>query len=741
MKRKLLNSLAVISAASMIFGVFAPAVIADDIESDEDIAIEETEPEDIDIEVEEADDADIDISVEEADSEEVADATTYYIDQAWVDARSGKLFDDDYSDDDYDKSGTYILDDDVSVSAGCVLRQSVNIVLDLDGNTITYSGTESMIKLGYRDSGNTGKTDATAVAFLTINDSAGNGTIKVDAGYVGGGSASYSNASYGGRGGCVLVEQKSTFTLNAGTIDGFKVFGYTDSEGGGVFVNNGGSFYMNGGTIQNCKAPVGGAAAVSGGGNGGRGLIEITGGLITKNTATAMGGGIATNKGDLHLYGGTIYDNTCTEEGYISNAAAHGGGGVAVRNDHSTIRDQEIYLKNDPKVYGNHSSGDSLRADFFIYGNKSATISGTLSEDAEIHFYGRQGDYNSTTFEFFKNPNNYSFSLTSFTYANSDYYAYKSSGNSVMIAAVVAPSVLGYNLVLEGGAIILKGTADLGNFDNSDTSITYSYEYDKNGTVKSVEETVSYADLAAGGYTFLIPVESACMTATITVTISYKKGDTVYEVTDDVTVESYAKYIINDATGAYSSEAKAAAEALLIYGGYAQAKFGINTDNFPDINGIDFENDAADYGLTAEEYLLPNENYSTYYYGSSVSMLSETEINMYFKKSAFESTPTMSVDWNGDMVTDTDITPVSNGNYWVFTLKGPDGNGISALEYDRSYQCYIDWAENENPALTFDYSVEDYLRQVKFKNANQAMVNLAEAYYNFAEAIYTLATA
>lgn len=739
MKRKLLNSLAVISAASMIFGAFAPGVIADDIESDEDIAIEEAEPEDIDIEVEEADDADIDISVEEADSEEVADATTYYIDQAWVDARSGKLFDDDYSDDDYDKSGTYILDEDVSVSAGCVLLKSVNIVLDLNGNTITYSGTESMIKLGNRNSGNTGKTDAAAVAFLTINDSAGNGIITVADGYVGGGSASYSNNTYGGRGGCVLVEQKSTFTLNAGTIDGFKVFGNNDSEGGGVFVNNGGSFYMNGGTIQNCKAPVGGAASVSGGNNGGRGLIEITGGLITKNTATAMGGGISTNKGDLHLYGGTIYDNTCTEEAYITQVASHGGGGVSVRNDYSSIKNQEIYLKNDPKVYGNHSNGDALRADFFIYGNKSAVISGTLSEDAEIHFYGRQGDYNSTTFEFFKNPNNYSFSLTSFTYANSDYYAYKSSSNSIMVAALVAPSILGYNLVLDGGAILLKATVNFGNIDNSDTTITYSYEYDKNGTVKSVEETVPYADLEASGsdYTFLIPVESACMTAPITVTIGYIKNGIASEVTDDVTIESYAKHIIDNSSVPAEVDA---AEAILIYGGYAQAKFGINTDNYPDINGIDFENDAADYGLTAEEYAL-SDHYADFYYGSSVSMLSETEINMYFKKSAFESAPTMSVDWNGDMVTDTDITPVSNGSYWVFTLKGPDGNGISALDYRRSCQCYIDWDENEDTALCYSYSVEDYLRQVKFKNANQAMVNLAEAYYNFAEAVCTLATA
>ena len=689
MKKSLTKAAAMLCATAMILGTFSVSAFADDIENDEEV--EES------VEVSEEVQVDADMS------------TAKTLLQADIDALNGTM---------PVISGEYVLGEDLAVSDTAQIEEDgADITIDLNGYTITYSGSGSMYIVGKVNGWNIVAGNVT----LTFEDNAGGGLVTVASGYTGGGSDDHWISGGTGfnadRGGCVLVQNSSTFILRSGTISGF----HSGDEGGAVHCSNGSFFKMYGGKITNCTSANGGAVSVHASSNGRtktnagityniQGAAWIYGGEISGNTATNLGGGIRVCRADLYLYGGVITGNTVT-----NGTGVNGGGGVQVLKAKKDV--QYLEVQGNVQIVGNHCAAEAKRANLFFNEDTTFDLSGDLASTAKIAF-GEASE--KTTVKFFT-INGYSYSEDNFICDNSGYYPYYNSSNdAIMMKKSDKPEIKGYTLVV-GGEIALNTYIALGSFANSNTTVSYSYSYDKSGTPKTVEGTIAFSELVldsnSGYYKARIPVESACMTSEISVVVNYgTSGEATYQST---TIEEYANQVIN---GQYTAEAKAVAEALLIYGGYAQIKFDINTGDLPTFSGADFTA-TPDYGLVPLNY-TPGPGLTGVFAGATLSMLSQTNINLFFEKSAFTgSAPVMTVTYNGG-ATET-ITAKNSGNYYVYTVKGASGMGISARKYNETFSYEIG-------GLSGQYSILTYLTSAKYNSSDNDMKNLVEAYYNFA---------
>ena len=150
-----------------------------------------------------------------------------------------------------------------------------------------------------------------------------------------------------------INDERSTFTLNSGTISGNTSPG--SSSTGVVFVQNAADFIMNGGTISGNTATqgVGGAVAVYDGGlmAGEGGTIQIyntgftmNGSTITGNSAR-VGGGIYSFSNGSVLNAGTITNNTASDK----------GGGVYSEGNtqgYSTLKMYNAYITDNSATQG-----------------------------------------------------------------------------------------------------------------------------------------------------------------------------------------------------------------------------------------------------------------------------------------------------------------------------------------------------------------------------------------------------
>ena len=708
--KKLTKAIATFCAMAMVVSVFSATVLADDEQNTEEPVAEAVAEEEQEAEPKEEEKPE-----EEEKTEEVKKLQEVSPEElGHTESKSGVI---EISENDAlpVTSGSYKLVADINVTKTFqILENDANITLDLNGHTITYSGSGSMYIVGKVNGWNIEAGNIT----LTIEDNVGGGLITVSDDYVGGGSTDHWISGTVGtndkRGGCVLVQNSSTFILISGTIDGF----HSEDEGGAVHCSNGSFFEMHGGKITNCSSANGGAVSVHTSSHGRTkknnnitytiaSAAWIFGGEISGNTATNLGGGIRVNRADLYLYGGVITGNTVT-----NGTGVNGGGGVQVLKSKYT---QYLEIQGNVQIVGNHCSTEAKRANLFFNQDTTFNLVGTgLAPEARIAF-GEATE--STTTRFFAIEGN-QYSLDNFICDNSGYFAYYNADeDAIMMKTSTAPSILAYRVIV-GGSTLLETKINLGDFDNGNTTITYAYSYTKGTKTTDVEKVFEPSDLTVDGSDRIltIPVESACMTAPITVTINY--GTSGETTGDSVTIEQYAKYIINNST---KQTEKDVAEALLIYGGYAQVQFNINTDMLPSINDIDFVTSTASYGLGKAAYTEITDPDSAYA-GAKLSMLSQTEIKMYFKKSVFENTaPEMTVSYSSDP-----IKATSSGSYYIYVIKGPSGNGFSASLYDQTFTYTVG-------NVSGTYSVETYLHVAKNSSTDQAMINLAEAYYNFAE--------
>ena len=620
-------------------------------------------------------------------------------------------------------AGNYILTEDISVTHGAKIETSdIQVTINLNGHTITYTGTESMYIVGKTrgtdgDSHNSDKTTApidfdntiTGVT-LTIE---GPGTIS-GVGTTGTGSKDFwiNGSGVGtnqGRGGCILVEWNNTCILNGATITDFEAA----DEGGAVCVSNGATFVMNGGEITNCSAGKAGGA-ISGQASGAKegpngenikASVTINGGLISGNEAGHLGGGVRINRCHFYFNSGEITNNNV-----LSTDKTDGGGGLEILTGNNGGHD--VLFQGSPKVYGNKAKGsvNVEKANIFLDGC-TITLGGDLSESAKLGFSSTSTNKN------YFNINGKSYSLNSLVCDKEDFISYV-SGSYVKMKTFTEPKVSGYNIGISG-EILFNVYLNFGQAAQSDVSLSYTYSYQKTGSNKVVvNKDVDSTDFKTNdiGTYFVIPVESACMTAPITITLTYRGKEKVYTTTVEEVAKDSAE---RDST--YTD----VVNALLTYGGYAQVQLKINTGTLPTVSGVDFSS-PFDGGLTGTAY-APATDPNNAYYAGNVSFLSQTEVKMCFKKSALgDGAPSMNVTYASG-ATET-ITASPSGGYYVYTIKGPAGTGFPATQYNVKFDYTIG-----NDTVVGKYSVETYLKAAKASNTtSDAMKNLAGAYNNFA---------
>lgn len=212
----------------------------------------------------------------------------------------------------------------IEFSGGFIISRTVT--LDLNGYTLTSSGTEFDMfsvynngNLTIKDSGTGGKIDGQN---KNCGFDVSGGTLTLDSGSIvnctdadgDGGAVDVSsqgkftmnggairNCKAGDDGGAVDIGNGCTFTMNGGTISDCRA----DDDGGAIFVKQKALFVMNGGTIENCSAGYGGAVNIYKDGS-----FTMTGGTIKDCTVDAGGSGNAVygdkNKAIVAISGGTI---------------------------------------------------------------------------------------------------------------------------------------------------------------------------------------------------------------------------------------------------------------------------------------------------------------------------------------------------------------------------------------------------------------------------------------------------
>ena len=245
-------------------------------------------------------------------------------------------------------SGTYTLSDDITLTgANLTIPADAVVVLDLNGHTLTGTGTGSVIRV---------------VGTLTIQDSRTGG--KITGGNAKKTDASIMNNTYNG--GAIYVDENATLSMTGGTITGNKAF-----NGGGIYMGKAAVVEITGGEISNNKSlrdGGGGGGAIYAYGEGGS--LNIEGCKLKNNTAVYQGGAIFTD--------GPTYVGVGTE---ISGNSASHGGGICANN----------YLKITGGVISNNTATEKTgtTAGKPIYGGGVLVNGATLDLEGGVISYNK----------------------------------------------------------------------------------------------------------------------------------------------------------------------------------------------------------------------------------------------------------------------------------------------------------------------------------------------------------------
>ena len=249
-------------------------------------------------------------------------------------------------------SGYYYLTNNITLTDTWSINSGQNIVLCLNGHSITMNKNTSVITIDYSTftlcdcTANGEITHGTdgGTKFTGSGVCVGSGTFNMYGGKITGNTSTTSSGGgvsvsqggkfsmYGGEisgntssgdGGGVSLASAGSFSMYGGEISG-NTSSSSNEGGGGVHVGAGTSFTMEGGTISGNYATngAGGGVYVETYGSGSTGTFLMKDGTITDNTAT-KGGGVYVYPGSTFtMEGGNITDNTADSR----------GGGVCVDN-------------------------------------------------------------------------------------------------------------------------------------------------------------------------------------------------------------------------------------------------------------------------------------------------------------------------------------------------------------------------------------------------------------------------
>ena len=232
-------------------------------------------------------------------------------------------------------------------------------------------------------------------------------------------------------------------------------------------------------------------------------------------------------------------------------------------------------------------------------------------------------------------------------------------------------------------------------FTVPDTGSTYTLEI-------PVSEVTPNKD---GYYVFACEVAAKEMTSVIKAKLVTSADELQL---DDYTVQDYAKVFI-DNPEKYAKEQKLV-KAMLNYGAYSQVYFNYNTEKPANSILAEADRTLSDVDLSEFAYTLEGEDANVSYYGSALSLESETAIKCYFV-----------IDGDAEAVTATvngkNAELKKNGT--LYELKITD---ISAHQLGNMYEIKVG-------NLTLSYGAFSY--------GNTAMSSTKEALKNTVKAMYT----
>ena len=239
------------------------------------------------------------------------------------------------------------------IDIGSTLTVNRTVTLDLNGNVLKMTGSDSVIKveadgdLTIQDRNTTTQHKFNPHCkyqtwYIDMWELDNGGSEIVSGGVITGGSSDYAHNDGGG----VLVNAGGTLTMTGGSIVGCSAM----SRGGGVYLGKdsdtgkSGTFIMTSGSIIGCAAQLGGGVYVTSGCT----FVMATSSNIHNCIANNDGGGVI-NHGTFQMRGGTI--STCT-------TVAFGGGGVC---NNGTFIMSDGMIKGCTSPDGQYASGGGVR--------------------------------------------------------------------------------------------------------------------------------------------------------------------------------------------------------------------------------------------------------------------------------------------------------------------------------------------------------------------------------------------
>lgn len=322
------------------------------------------------------------------------------------------------------------LKDDVEISSTLTVNRTVT--LDLNGNVLKMTGSDSVIKV--EADGDLTIQDRNTTTQHTFNPHCKyqfwyidmweldkDGSEIVSGGVITGGGGDQNN------GGGVLVAG-GTLTMAGGSI-----VGCSARSRGGVYLaydsatGKSGTFIMTGGSIIGCAAQLGGGVYVApectfamatgsnihncianndGGGVINHGTFQMHGGTISACTTVAFGGGGVCNKGTFIMSDGMIKGCTSPDGQYASGGGVRNsnqftmtGGTIGDpdnQNDASSVyntssQETTLTISNNAKIYTDITNVGILNAD-------GGEIAGTMTNDTNRYGTGSEGAAGSTEF-------------------------------------------------------------------------------------------------------------------------------------------------------------------------------------------------------------------------------------------------------------------------------------------------------------------------------------------------------
>lgn len=327
------------------------------------------------------------------------------------------------------------LKDDVEISSTLTVNRTVT--LDLNGNVLKMTGSDSVIKV--EADGDLTIQDRNTTTQHTFNPHCKyqfwyidmweldkDGSEIISGGVITGGGGDQNN------GGGVLVAG-GTLTMAGGSIVGCSA----RSRGGGVYLaydsatGKSGTFIMTGGSIIGCAAQLGGGVYVApectfamatgsnihncianneGGGVKNHGTFQMDGGTISACTTVASGGGGVCNNGTFIMSDGMIKGCTSPDDQYASGGGVRNSNQFTITggtigdpvnpNDASSVyntssQETTLTISGNAKIYTDITNVGILNAD-------GGEIAGTMTNDANRYgsgtITGSEGAAGSTEF-------------------------------------------------------------------------------------------------------------------------------------------------------------------------------------------------------------------------------------------------------------------------------------------------------------------------------------------------------